>query len=302
MIKAIFINLFATISGILRLGGCEVDYKAHIQKAIDFIEENLKCDINLSDCAKASGYSQHHFIRIFREVTKLTPGDYIRKRRLTEIIKRISDNEYISDIAFEFGFNSKENFIRAFKAEHHILPTEYKSTKNSLKLYDKLSLDVKPFNVVPEIVKLDSFELTVYKSDEEYPPLFWNKYNCKKLSKKLTGGKVCCDYGVSEYTGKLNYYIGVRSEDARGDISGTTVITIPQGMYAVFTTPPCTSFNFVNTIHRTWKFISEEWLPNSGYIRNNTFEFEIYNEQSRSFQEKIFIPVKRPASGILAEK
>lgn len=275
----------------LMTGGNEMEYKEHIQKAIDFIEENLKYDINLSDCAKAAGYSLYHFLRIFKEVTKLTPADYIRKRRLTEIIKNMDDSNNVSDIAFEYGFNSKENFIRAFKAEHHILPTEHKSVKNSLKLYEKLNLDIKPFYIVPEIIQIEPFSLTVYKSDEEYPPHFWNRYNCRKLSKKLTGGKVCCDFGVSEYNGKLNYYIGVRTEDAKGDTSGTTNITIPGGMYAVFTTPQSNTYNFVDSIHRTWQFIEDVWLPNSDYIRGNTPDFEVYNEESRSFQEKIFIPI-----------
>jgi len=274
-----------------------MEYKEHIQKAIDYIEDNLKYDINLSDCAKAAGYSLYHFLRIFKEVTKLTPADYIRKRRLSEIVKNIDGCRNLADIAFEYGFNSKENFIRAFKTEHHILPTEYKSSKNSLKLYEKLSLEVKPFYITPEIVRIEPFSLTVYKSDEEYPPHFWNKYNCKKLSKKLTGGKACCDYGVSEYNGKLDYYIGVRTEDAKGDTSGTIKLSIPGGIYAVFTTPPSNTYDFVSSIQRTWQFIKDVWLPNSGYTRRNTPEFEVYNEESRCFQERIFIPlIEKPGT------
>ncbi|MDD4421653.1 MAG: AraC family transcriptional regulator, partial [Eubacteriales bacterium] len=104
-----------------------MEYLKHIQKAIDYIEENLQQDIDLAACAKVSGYSQYHFLRVFKYVTELTPADYIRKRRLSEIAKEIvKGNEFISDIAYKYGFNSKENFIRAFKSEHHILPTEYK--------------------------------------------------------------------------------------------------------------------------------------------------------------------------------
>ena len=268
-----------------------MEYKEHIQKAIDFIEENLKHDISLSDCARAAGYSVYHFVRIFREVTKLTPADYIRKRRLTEIIKNMNGSKNISDIAFEYGFNSKENFIRALKTEHNILPSEYRTVKSSLKLYDRLSLDVKPFCVSPEIVLMESFSLTVYRSDVDYPPHFWNKYNCRRLSKKLTGGKVCEDYGVSVVDGKLTYYIGVRTEEANGDTSGTVNLVIPGGTYAMFTTPKSNTYDFINTIHRTWQYILNEWLPGSGYKHRGTPDFEVYNEESRSFQEKIYIPV-----------
>lgn len=270
-----------------------MDYREHIQRAIDFIEDNLKYDINLSDCAKAAGYSIYHFLRIFREVTGLTPADYIRKRRLTEIIKNMSDGRSISDIAFEYGFNSRENFIRAFKSEHRVLPNEYKTAKNSLKLYEKFSLDVKPFYVEPEIIQLEPFSLTVFKSDEEYPPHFWNKYNCKKLSKKLTGGKVCSDYGVSVFNQKLDYYIGVPTEHAKGDTSGAINMIIPGGLYAVFTTPPANTYDFVNSIHRTWQFINKVWLPESEYTIRDTPSFEVYNEESRTFREKIFIPINK---------
>jgi len=50
----------------------------------------------------------------------------------------------VSDIAFEYGFNSKENLTRVFKTKHNVLPTEYKSAGNSLKLFDRLHLTVHP--------------------------------------------------------------------------------------------------------------------------------------------------------------
>jgi len=194
-----------------------MDYKEHIARAVEYIEQNLTNDIDLAACAKACGYSKYYFLRVFKEVTGMTPADYIRKRRLSEIAKRICrGDEYISDIAFAYGFNSKENFIRAFKEEHHILPTEYKQAQNSLKLCEPLSFDIKPFSVTPEIITLDAFSLTVFKSDEDYTPHFWNKYNAKKLSLRLSGGKICEDYGVckwNEAENKLDYYIGIRSHE-----------------------------------------------------------------------------------------
>ncbi len=34
-----------------------MDYREHIARAIDFIEENLASDIDLGVCARAAGYS-----------------------------------------------------------------------------------------------------------------------------------------------------------------------------------------------------------------------------------------------------
>lgn len=275
-----------------------MDYRTHIKRAIDYIEENLKNDISIADCARVSGYSSYHFIRVFREATGFTPAEYIRKRRLTEIIKNMRDGVPVSDIAFEYGFNSRENFTRAFVAEHRILPTEYRTARNSLKLCEPITFETPPFKVEPELVRLEPFELVVFKSDEDDPPNFWNKYNGRKWSRKLTGGRICEDYGVSLWNtaeNKPDYYIGVRKSDALGDTAGTVELAVPGGLYAVFATPPSSHFDFVNTIHLTWEYINNEWLPGSGYERTGSCEFETYIESSRSYSEKIYIPIKPKA-------
>lgn len=268
-----------------------------IQKAIDYIEDNLKNDLSNRQIASAIGYSEFHFLRMFREYVNLTPANYIRKRRISEIVRRMSSDERpISDIAFEYGFNSKENFIRAFKAEHHILPTEFKRYKNSLKLYGKLNLIPQDGEVTCSIVELDPFTLIAYPSDEEYAPNFWNKYNVRGCSKKLSGGAVVIDYGVSLWNhekDRLDYWIGIKETDAQGNRDGTVKLHVKGGLYAMFQTPPSTHFEFVNCIHRTWDYAKNVWLGESGYVRRSDFEFECYLEESRLFSETIYIPIKK---------
>ena len=289
-----------------------MDYKKHIEIAINYIEENLQNNINIADCAKTCGYSVYHFLRVFKEVTGLTPADYIRKRRLSEVVRQMTDkNKYLSEIAFRYGFNSKENFLRAFKTEHNILPTEYKSVENSLKLYDKFTFQMKSFSITPKIVEIEPFCLTVYKSDENHIPKFWNKYNAKGLSLKLSGGTVTRDYGVSIWNyaaspdarcpnyaantdigrPELDYYIGIRSEYAKGNISNTIQLNISGGLYAIFSTPVTNHDDFVNNIHKTWDYINYIWLPESKYRRTGGYEFECYIEKSRVFSEDIYIPI-----------
>jgi AraC family transcriptional regulator len=276
-----------------------MDYREHIESVLEYIEENLKNDLALADLARAAGYSEYHFLRIFKEAVRLTPADYIRKRRLSEIAREMDISARpVSDIAFEYGFNSKENFTRAFKTEHHVAPTEYKAAGNSLKLYGRVRLQSAPFELAHEIVTLAGFTLAGFWSDEDYAPNFWNKYNCKKLSKKLSGGKNCPDYGVSIWNAernRLDYFIGIRTEEALGDISGTARFHIPGAVYAKFATPPSTHFDFVNAVHRSWNYIVGSWLPENKYWRFESFwpHFETYIEDSRTFSEDIYIPVTR---------
>lgn len=64
-----------------------MEYREQIQKALDFIEDNLTHDIDLDAVAQAAGYSPYHFARVFRETVGLSPADYIRRRRITEIVR-----------------------------------------------------------------------------------------------------------------------------------------------------------------------------------------------------------------------
>ena len=269
-----------------------LDYKESMRRVIDFIEENL-CDVlTVEKLAAVAGYSKYHFVRIFVEETGLTPADYIRKRRLSEIAGKLDGHTgSIAELAFAYGFNSKENFVRAFKAEHRVLPTEYRRAQNSLRLYPRFTQEPwaegsdekemaaglvgdttkrKGFMPEPELRMLSPFSLTVYESDEEFPPHFWNKYNCGGFSLRLSGGKSVPDYGVSDWdnrTNTLRYYIGIRTEDARGDTAGTKTLSVAGGMYAVFATWPANHFDFVDVIQNTWKYINTHWLLHSGYMR-----------------------------------
>ena len=60
-----------------------------VERALKWIEENLTDDEALSNAAlaRAAGYSEFHFIRMFREAVRLTPADYVRKRRISEIVR-----------------------------------------------------------------------------------------------------------------------------------------------------------------------------------------------------------------------
>lgn len=51
-------------------------------------------------------------------------------------------------------------------------------------------------------------------------------------SLRLSGGKICEDFGVSSRNSPengLDYFIGIRTEDAVGDVSGTQEIAIAGG-------------------------------------------------------------------------
>lgn len=94
-----------------------------VLKGINFIEDNLKEEINISDIASKTGFSKFHFIRIFKSISKDTIFEYIRKRRLTDAaIDLIETDMSIIDIAFKYAYNSQEAFTRAFENYYSVTP------------------------------------------------------------------------------------------------------------------------------------------------------------------------------------
>lgn len=290
-----------------------MEYLKHIELAIEYIENNLGEKLTVGTCAKACSYSEYHFLRIFRLVTGYTPMDYVRKRRLSEAAKELSDGRKpIIDIALSWGFDSLENFIRAFQSEHGITPGAYKRQRNSLHLfspqkgcYNHQNSDM---NIEPRIVIKDTFILSGYAFTTNVPethydiPRFWNHYHVKKLGESFNyiyQPKERIDIGLLKLgvSGVCNYIIGVAEKENNASQDDTVKIIIPRATYAVFNTPPADSFSFVETIHDTWNYIYSKWLPMSSYKRANGFDFECYCEESRTYSEQIYIPIDNKNEG-----
>jgi AraC family transcriptional regulator of adaptative response / methylphosphotriester-DNA alkyltransferase methyltransferase len=88
-----------------------------IQKALLILDQAYNQPINMTAVAKQVGVSLSHFNRLFKKVTKLTPTQYLVKRRVTEAIRLLAQTEYnILEIAYSTGFRSLSSFYQCFKA------------------------------------------------------------------------------------------------------------------------------------------------------------------------------------------
>lgn len=107
------------------------DYYDTLQKALDYIEENIKEDISLEQLSELCNYSPHHFHRIFQSIIGIPVADYIRKRKLSKAANDIiTTDKNILEIAIDYGFNSNETFSRAFKKIFDITPIAYRKLGN----------------------------------------------------------------------------------------------------------------------------------------------------------------------------
>ena len=102
-----------------------------IEKALDWIEDNLTDEFTLFDLANHAGYSPFYFSRLFRLIVGMTIKKYVSDRRLCRAALDIRDTEErIIDIAVKYGFSSQEALTRALKSAYGYTP--YAFRKNPL--------------------------------------------------------------------------------------------------------------------------------------------------------------------------
>lgn len=134
-----------------------------MNEALNYIEENLDCHLDLKEVAKKAYCSEYHFKRLFSLLAGITISEYIRRRRLTIAAMELKNfNAKVIDIAIKYGYQSPDAFSRAFQNFHGVLPTKARLPGQNLKAYPRLSfqLSVQGGIVMKyRIVEKDSFQI-----------------------------------------------------------------------------------------------------------------------------------------------
>ncbi|MDF2942582.1 MAG: transcriptional regulator, AraC family [Herbinix sp.] len=118
-----------------------MDTIVRVQRAIDFVEDNILDELKYDVIASQAYMSSCHFQRIFSILSNITIGEYIRNRRLTlaGIDLKASEAKVI-DIAFKYGYETSESFSRAFTRFHEVTPTIARNQESQLKSFAKISI------------------------------------------------------------------------------------------------------------------------------------------------------------------
>ncbi len=118
-----------------------MDWIIGLQKAIDYIEDNLTETIDYDTLAAKSFSSSYHFQRVFSIVCGFTIGEYIRNRRLSLAGAELAaGNVKVIDVAIKYGYESPDSFAKAFRKFHGILPSQARNDGNNLKSFSRLVL------------------------------------------------------------------------------------------------------------------------------------------------------------------
>lgn len=109
-------------------------------RCIEFVVSNIADGPNLSGFHHLSeqiGYSQKHFIDLFKKRVGVTPGQYLRIMRFQKAVLEIERSGSVqwSEVALESGYYDQAHFIHDFKGFSGFTPNEYLKRKTDLLNY-----------------------------------------------------------------------------------------------------------------------------------------------------------------------
>ena len=100
-----------------------------VANASSYMEKNFQNEITVEMLATLSCLSMRHSSRVFKEIYKITPTQYLFKLRIlyaSELLKHTSKS--IAQIAEESGFTDQNYFSRSFKMHFQMTPREYRKS------------------------------------------------------------------------------------------------------------------------------------------------------------------------------
>ncbi|MDD4414801.1 MAG: helix-turn-helix domain-containing protein [Oscillospiraceae bacterium] len=284
-----------------------MDWLSGMQKAINYIEDNITEDFDCEEIARQAFSSSYHFQRVFSILCGYSLGEYIRNRRLslagTELM---TTNEKIIDIAIKYGYDSPDGFTKAFTRFHSVAPSSARKEKTALKSFSRLSikLSLEGGSIMDYKVKKElAFDLVGYKRkfnggfDERFDQEsdFWvNTRAEQEVLTKLRNTQeniwydVNCNFSDNGY----DHYICVATNNNAPD--GFEKIHIPEQLYVIVQTERAKYPTVL--LPELRKRIVSEWLPSSGYILTEGYEIAVAHWYPIGTENKyieVWIPIKK---------
>lgn len=108
-------------------GSVPLEVRHSIRSAADIIHGECEKQWTLETMARLSGYSNYHYLRLFRVVMGKTPNRYLTECRLARAkLLLVSSEQSVAQIALMAGFNQSSYFIKVFKEVEGMPPNQYR--------------------------------------------------------------------------------------------------------------------------------------------------------------------------------
>lgn len=284
-----------------------MDWLEKMNGALDYIEDNLMGNIDVTELAKRACCSSFNFQRMFSFIADVSLADYIRRRRLSmAAMELLTTEEKVVDVAIKYGYESPVSFARAFLAVHGVNPSKVRTPGVKIKSYPRISFKITIKGVEAmnyRIEEFGEFRLVGYKekmsmnNGENFSriPQFWNEAcesgKCEKMMEYNDNKNFCCMGVCANQDEKgFDYYIATGSDK---EIPKDMVeLIVPANTYVIF---ECIG-KMPEGQQDVWKRIFTEWLPTSNYEIINAPQMEWYSDGDMSlddYRSEIWIPIRK---------
>lgn len=112
------------------LGEAVVDHNSNYDKlkiVLEFLQQNYSEEITVEQAASMCGFSQSHFMKLFRELTGSSFTQYVKNLRLEMAATQLRTTaKRISEVAEAVGFHNMPYFTRSFTEKYHLSPGMYR--------------------------------------------------------------------------------------------------------------------------------------------------------------------------------
>lgn len=276
-------------------------YIERINKAIDYIEDNIDNKLTLDELANVAMFSKYHFHRIFKNITGETLNDFIKRLKMIKAYRllQIDKSITIKELTYSLGYNSIANFSRDFQDFHGQSASEIKSSSVTLEErvmrndFNSLDIKYKGIKKMPDLFVLFK-KITTGYCTESIPEKFVELYKLALDNNFMIQQFVGIGYDDPDYTPankcKYDACIVVNKEDIPKDIQCNSK-SIKGGNFAVFNFK-----GYKNNISSAWDYIFREWLLNSNYLPADRPHLELYlhSEQYETgfFNVNLCLPIK----------
>ena len=293
-----------------------MNWYERMNSVVDYIEENLRGDIDFDVISKIVLQSPVGFQRIFSIVTDMSVFEYIRRRKMTlAAFDLLNTNDKVIDVSLRYGYESPEAFTRAFKETHGASPSNARKYSLPLKAFPRISflLSIEGDTAMEyRIENKEAFSIYgiegIFTTDDgsnlNEIPMFWQKcmedgrYEklVKSTNEPLSRVHAICDYRKTG--GNTFPYMIFTYRNSSANTEGYTEVEVPAATWAIFKSEKHTLEQTSGVMQSLIKRVYTDWLPTAAYKKIDGFELELYfdSDIDKHYVETwIRVEPKRPA-------